>query len=72
MSLALLFLTSFGNRGGKTMRTSWIGYDREIIHDLMDEEKLRGRSCNKCLLSDEGIEKAQEISRTTRFLIGNS
>ena len=54
------------------MRTSWIGYDREIIHDLMDEEKLRGRSCNKCLLSDEGIEKAQEISRTTRFLIGNS
>lgn len=54
------------------MRTSWIGYDREIIHDLIEEEMLSGRSCNQCQLSDEGIEKAQEISRTTRFLIGNS
>ncbi len=61
LSLALIYLTRFGNRGDETLRTSWIGYDREIIHDLIEEEMLRGRSRYQTTLSDEGIEKAQEI-----------
>ena len=50
LSLALIYLTRFGNRGDETLRTSWIGYDREIIHDLIEEEMLRGRQVALCRL----------------------
>ena len=53
LSLALIFLTRFGNRGDETLRTSRIGYDREIIHDLIDEEMLRGRSLYQTTLSGQ-------------------
>lgn len=53
LSLALIYLTRFGNRGDETLRTSRIGYDREIIHDLIDEEMLRGRSLFQTTLSGQ-------------------
>ena len=53
LSLALIYLTRFGNRGDETLRTSRIGYDREIIHDLIDEEMLRGRSLYQTTLSGQ-------------------
>ena len=44
LTLALLYLTRFGNPKDRVLRTSWLEYDRQATHQLTNEGLLTHRS----------------------------
>ena len=61
LTLALLYLTRFGNPKDRVLRTSWLEYDRQATHQLTNEGLLTHRSRYQAFLSDDGLEAAKEI-----------
>ena len=53
LTLALLYLTRFGNPKDRVLRTSWLEYDREATHQLTNEGLLTHRSRYQAFLSDD-------------------
>ena len=61
LTLALLYLTRFGNPEDRVLRTSWLEYDREATHQLTNEGLLTHRSRYQAFLSDDRLEAAKAI-----------
>ena len=61
LTLALLYLTRFGTPKNRVLRTSWLEYDREATHQLLNVGFLTHRSRYQAFLSDDGLVAAKEV-----------
>ena len=65
LTLLLLYLTSWDEDAGLVkVKRSWKGYPFETLNELLDEGLISGSYRSKSVyLSEEGINKAQEVAK---------